>query len=92
MINQAPIGGYKSSVCEIFFSDFRKKTFSAESIVMSDPSDATDAHYVDVPRGVTVYNRECNCPQRTCIVEAVTSYLNVLKSNDSPLAENRCHL
>ena len=61
-------------------------------IVMSDPSDATDAHYVDVPRGVTVYNRECNCPQRTCIVEAVTSYLNVLKSNDSPLAENRCHL
>jgi hypothetical protein len=31
MINQAPIVRYRASVCEIFFSDFRKKTFSAES-------------------------------------------------------------
>jgi len=31
MINQAPIVRYTASVCEKFFSDFRKKTFSAES-------------------------------------------------------------
>jgi hypothetical protein len=31
MINQAPIVRYTASVCEIFFSDFREKTFSAES-------------------------------------------------------------
>jgi hypothetical protein len=37
MINQAPIVRYTASVYKIFFSDFRKKTFSAESIVMSDP-------------------------------------------------------
>jgi len=33
MINQAPIVRYTASVCEIFFSDFRKKTFSAESVL-----------------------------------------------------------
>jgi len=37
MINQAPIVRYMASVCEMFFADFCKKTFSAESIVMSDP-------------------------------------------------------
>ena len=31
MINQAAIVRYTATVCEIFFSDFRKKTFSAES-------------------------------------------------------------
>jgi len=31
MINQAPIVRYMASVCEIFFADFCKKTFSAES-------------------------------------------------------------
>jgi hypothetical protein len=36
MINQAPIVRYTAFVSEIFFSDFRKKTFSAESKVMSD--------------------------------------------------------
>ena len=44
-------------------------------------------HYVDVPRGATAYDRDRDCPQRNRIVEAVTWYLNVLKSNDSPLAE-----
>jgi len=48
-------------------------------------------HYVDVPRGETKYDRERDCPQWNCIVEAITWYLNVLKSNDSPLAESvRC--
>jgi hypothetical protein len=37
MINQAPIVRYMASVCEIFFADFCKKTFSAESHIMSDP-------------------------------------------------------
>jgi len=32
MINQAPIVRYTASMCEIFFSDFLKKTFSAESL------------------------------------------------------------
>jgi len=36
MINQGPIVRYTASVCEVFFSDFRQKTFSAESSVMSD--------------------------------------------------------
>src|SRR5215471_5790307 len=27
-------------------------------------------HYVDVPRGATAYDRERDCPQRNCIVEA----------------------
>ena len=29
-------------------------------------------HYVDVPRGATAYDRDRDCPQRNCIVEAVT--------------------
>jgi len=34
MINQAPIVRYTASVCELFFSGFSKKTFSAESILI----------------------------------------------------------
>ena len=49
-------------------------------------------HYVDVPRGATTYDRERDCPERNCIVEAVTWYLTVLKSNDSPLAEKQLAL
>ena len=49
-------------------------------------------HYVDVPRAARAYDRERDCPQRNCIVEAVTWYLNVLKSNDSPLAEKQLAL
>jgi hypothetical protein len=49
-------------------------------------------HYVDVPRGATTYDRDRDCPQRNCIVEAVTWYFNVLKSNDSPLAEKQLAL
>src|SRR5262244_1031365 len=49
-------------------------------------------HYVDVPRGATAYDRERDCPQRNCIVEAVTWYVNVLKSTDSPLAEKHIAL
>ena len=49
-------------------------------------------HYVDVPRGETTYDRERDCPQRNCIVEAITWYVNVLKSNDSPLAEKQLAL
>ena len=37
IINQASIVRYTASVCEIFFPAFWKKTFSAESNVMSDP-------------------------------------------------------
>jgi hypothetical protein len=36
MINQAPIVRYTAFVSEIFFSDFRKKTFSAESKLEPD--------------------------------------------------------
>jgi len=39
-------------------------------------------HYVDVPMGATAYDRERDCPRRNCIVEAITWYVNVLKSND----------
>lgn len=39
MINQAPTVRYTASVCEIFFSDFRKKTFSAESQSLQSDSD-----------------------------------------------------
>src|SRR5215470_900517 len=49
-------------------------------------------HYVDVPQEATTYDRERDCPQRNCIVEAVTWYANVLKSNDSPLAEKQLAL
>jgi hypothetical protein len=49
-------------------------------------------HYVDVPRGATTYDRERDCPQRNCIVEAITWYLSVLKSKDSPLAEKQIAL
>ena len=48
--------------------------------------------YVDVPRGATTYDRERDCPQRNCIVEAITWYLSVLKSKDSPLAEKQIAL
>ena len=37
-------------------------------------------------RGSTSYDQERDCPQRNCIAETVTWYLNVLKSTDSPLA------
>jgi len=37
MVNQAPIVRYTASVCEIFFSDFWKKGFSAESFTVPDP-------------------------------------------------------
>ena len=47
---------------------------------------------MDVPGGATKYDRERDCPQRNCIVEAVTWYLNVLKSMDSPLAEKQLAL
>lgn len=49
-------------------------------------------HYVDVPNGSSSYDRERDCPQRNCIVEAVTWFLNVLKSSDSPLAEKQVAL
>ena len=35
MINQAPIVRYTASVSEIFFPDFRRKTFSAEYLKSS---------------------------------------------------------
>ena len=49
-------------------------------------------HYVDVPKGETSYDRERDCPQRNCVVEAINWYLNVLKANDSPLAEKELAL
>ena len=49
-------------------------------------------HYVDVPRGETTYDRERDCPERNCIVEAVNWYLNVLKSSHGPLAEKELAL
>jgi len=49
-------------------------------------------HYVDVPRGSTSYDRDRDCPQRNCIVEAVIWYLTVLRSNESPLAEKQIAL
>ena len=49
-------------------------------------------HYVDVPRGSTSYDRDRDCPQRNCIVEAINWYVTVLKSNDSPLAEKQIAL
>jgi len=45
MINQAPIVRYTASVCEIFFSDFRKKTFSAEPIDTPDPDSLHDSKH-----------------------------------------------
>jgi len=45
-------------------------------------------HHVDVPRGATTYDRERDCPQRNCIVETITWYMNVLKSNDSLVPKN----
>jgi len=39
MINQVPIVRYTAFVSEIFFSDFRKKTFSAESYYYISSSD-----------------------------------------------------
>ena len=49
-------------------------------------------HYVDVPNGSSSYDQERDCPQRNCIVEAISWYLTVLKSNDSPLAEKQLAL
>jgi S1/P1 Nuclease len=47
---------------------------------------------LDVLRGSTSYDRDRDCPQRNCIVEAATWYLTVLRSNDSPLAEKQIAL
>jgi hypothetical protein len=49
-------------------------------------------HYVDVRRGSSYYDREIDCPQRNCIVEAINWYLQVLKSPQSPLAEKQIAL
>jgi hypothetical protein len=48
MINQALIVRDTASVCEIFYCNFRKRSFSAESIVMSDPK-PYDVRHRDPP-------------------------------------------
>jgi len=42
IINQAPLVRYRSTVCEIFFSNFPKKTFSAESEIGVIPHKLND--------------------------------------------------
>ena len=42
IINQASIVRYGASVSGIFFPDFWKRTFSAESQIMPDPESACD--------------------------------------------------
>src|SRR5439155_9115721 len=49
-------------------------------------------HYVDVRRGSSYYDRNLDCPDRNCIVEAINWYLKVLTSTDSPLAEKQIAL
>src|SRR5207249_9051999 len=49
-------------------------------------------HYVDVRRGSSYYDRNLDCPERNCIVEAINWYLKVLTSTDSPLAEKQIAL
>jgi hypothetical protein len=53
MINQAPIVRYMASVCEILFSDFRKKTFSAESVSRPDPKSQIPAR---IPNRVRLHS------------------------------------
>ena len=49
-------------------------------------------HYVDVRRGSSYYDRNLDCPERNCIVEAINWYLKVLTSDDTPLAEKQIAL
>ena len=53
---------------------------------------ANPLHYVDVPRGSNYYDPERDCPQRNCIVEAINWYIQVLKSQESPLTEKQIAL
>ncbi|MDH3445974.1 MAG: S1/P1 nuclease [Deltaproteobacteria bacterium] len=49
-------------------------------------------HYVTVPRGATSYDKDRDCPTSNCIVEAISWYANVVRSNDAPLSEKRLAL
>ena len=42
-------------------------------------------HYVDVPRGATAYDRERDCPQNNCVVEAINWFSRVLGSREAPV-------
>ena len=49
-------------------------------------------HYVDVPRGARAYDRNRDCPQRNCVVEAISWFSRVLGSREAPLAEKQIAL
>jgi nuclease S1 len=60
--------------------------------IKPDIPELNPLHYVDLPRGATRYDRERDCPQRNCIVEAIPWYLHVLVAKDAPLAEKQIAL
>ena len=60
--------------------------------IKPDIPELNPLHYVDLPRGATRYDRQRDCPQRNCIVEAIPWYLHVLVAHDAPLAEKQIAL
>ena len=68
MINQAPIVRYTAFVSEIFFSDFRKKTFSAESYLIFPVIWACRPAARRVRRRVeSIYSRRSEEPKAACL-------------------------
>jgi S1/P1 Nuclease len=52
----------------------------------------TPFHYVDVSRGANSYDRQRDCPNGNCIVEAIAWYLHVVALDDAPLNEKQIAL
>ena len=55
-------------------------------------SDVIPLHFIGIAGGAKSYDRERDCPQRNCAVEAVSWYLKVLTSEDAPMNLRRIAL
>ena len=49
-------------------------------------------HYVNLPKDANTYQQQRDCKLRNCIIEAITWYVQVLKSPDAPRTEKRTAL
>jgi nuclease S1 len=46
-------------------------------------------HYINFPKDANTYDQQRDCKLRNCVIEAIASYVQVLKSHDAPRNEKR---
>src|SRR5215510_13492606 len=54
--------------------------------------DLDSLHYINLPPDATSYDRQRDCPDRNCIVEALPWYIRILAAEDTPKSERRIAL